>query len=298
MLRVRPRYIALLGIVAALAGWWIQAAASVDPARPAQSLYHVRLQAAQSGWTPDLYSRAGDLLNQMGDLRGAVAHWQAAYLDDPRNARQLAEAYITLGDWHRAADVLRDMLADDGDDAFAHFHLGLILAASDRLQSAEHLRRVESPAVRGDTARAVLAVLEDDAASNGASYGVRVGWALLQHDQPALAENAFRHAAAWDAGDSVALAYTALARALQGKDGDAAIHAALTQSPQSATVHYVHGLYLQQIGAELASRDAFARAVQLNPQEDRFYAALADAYTRLGLLEHAAYWLEHAADIP
>ncbi|TVR23648.1 MAG: hypothetical protein EA396_02880 [Anaerolineaceae bacterium] len=297
MLKIRPRYIVLLGIITALTGWWVQAV-SVDPQRPSQSLYRVRLQAAQTGWTPDLYGRAGDLLNQMGDLRGATAHWQAAYMDDPHRARRLAEAFITLQDWERAANVLRDMLTADDGDQFAHFHLGMIVAASNPLQAADHLQRVASPPVRYGAAQAVLAALEDEADANGASDGVRVGWALLQSDQPALAERAFRHAAAWDAGDSVALAYTALARGMQGKDGDASMQAALMQSPQSATVHYVHGLYLQQIGADTASRDAFARAIQLNPQEDRFYAALAAVYTRLGLLEDAAYWLEHAGTIP
>ncbi len=288
------RYAFIVGVVLALAGA-LAFALTVDPQRPAQSFYRVRWEATQTGWTPERHIQAGNLLSQMGDLRGAAIHWGAANPTDEATLQRLSNAYIALQQWRSATDSLRALLTITPDSAFAHYYLGLILAPSDPIQAAQHLDRVNQPPSFAQTAALVLVEITQNPADP--ALGVRVGRALLLQNEHALAERAFRHASDWNMTDALSLAYIGLARELQGMDGQAWIDSALAQAPDSGGVHYVHGLYLRESGADDLSRDAFAQAVQLNPQEPAYYAELGTTYQRLGDLSTAAYWLNYAVQI-
>jgi tetratricopeptide (TPR) repeat protein len=260
--------------------------------RPAQALYQIKSDAAQSGWTPGRHQAAGDLAAQMGDLVSAVAHWQAAELSDPLDLRQLASAQLELEHWAGGIDTLRQLLARQPEDTFAHYHLGLSLAATAPLTARDHLLAALTNPTYHLLADELLTVIDADPADP--LLAMRVGLVLFQHGHMAQAERAFRYVANLNDPYGEALAYVALSRQRQSKDSDNWMQRALRLSPGSAQVHFLHGLYQRADNALETSRAAFAQAIQLDPNQAAYYAELGIAHQLLLDYDEAAYWLNMA----
>jgi len=262
--------------------------------RPVQALYTIESTAAQIGWTSQLHWQAGQAHAALGDWRSAAAHWQQADLTDVDVLRRLSSAYGNLGEWGAAVDTLEMLLQRDPDHAWGNYRLGVLLAATDPTQAITHLAAVSAGSSYEVTVtRAATAIAPDDDVLNA----MRVGLLLLNEGLPAEAEIAFRQAAALAYPYPEALAYVAIARAEQGKDGQLAVQTALQLDPNAAVVHYLHGIYLRSRDDLDASRDALVLAVALDVGNAAYHAELSEAHRLLGDYSRAETTLQRALEV-
>ncbi len=253
-----------------------------------QALYQAEALAARDGWTPDLLRLAGDTWYATGDLSRAAAYW-STLPDEPALLRRLADTYIELQDWDAAAATLERLLALTPDDRRAHYQLGLIQAA-DPAAARDHLLRVIADPLYRDTAAALLDVIE----TTTAHLPMQIGIALAELGLWPDAERAFEQAAESDGPLAEALAYKALARDRQGKDGRADLARALELAPQNALVRYLDGLHRRAAGDLTGSLAAFQLAAALDPTNPAYAAELGAAYRLADDLDQAEEWLKHA----
>lgn len=266
-----------------------------DLMAPSARLYSIEAQASVNGWTAQRYRDAGDLRLLMNDLPGALAYWEAAYALEPGSVtltRQLAEGYVQTGQWAEAIDLLDALLDLTPTFSWAHYQRGLLLAAYDPAAAIDSLRAAETNPAYSVSARLLLDVLE--VRGEDSLIGMYVGQELLDQELYGYAEHAFRQAAAIGSPYPEALAYVALARDSQGKDGTEWIAQAIELAPDSPQVRFIFGLHLRWLGDYAASRDALLIAVALDPDNPAFYAELGEAYRLLRELGQAEYWLQVA----
>ena len=259
------------------------------------ALYRVEAEAARDGWSAARQRQAGDLRYTLGDLPGAVANWSLAADADPARLEQLARAHVTLERWPDAVDTLERLIAAQPDHAWGHWQLGMLLAAFDPWRASTHLRQAAREPVYAADATALVEVLASD--TGDPLISMRVGLALSEMRRWSLAEQAFQQAARIGYPFPEALAYAALARERQGKDGGPWMRQALTLGVNVPQVQFVHGLQRRAAGEYEASRDAFIQAVRLDPNNPAYFSELGTAYHLLFDYERAQRWLRMAVQI-
>jgi tetratricopeptide (TPR) repeat protein len=260
--------------------------------RPYQQIYSIHYEASQNGWTAERHRRIGIQYFELGDLENAASHWQAALLLQPDNInllRQLSETYLVLHKWSYAVDTLRQLLTLVPNELWAHYQLGLILAPLNSPEAITHLQRVADTTAYGDVTTRIRLVLRSD--FDEASKAVQIGIILAENELWAHAEGAFQQAANLSVLDGEALAYTGLARGMQGKSGLEWIRQAITLDPTNPTVRYLEGVYLRNIGEYAGSIDAFSLALSFDPTNPAYYVELGNTYRKIGDLTNANRWL-------
>jgi len=231
--------------------------------RPVQALYQIEAWADREGWIPETLRLAGDVWHEMGDTAQALPYWEAASAGLPNDtllARMLADAYLTLQRWPQAVDQLNRLVELDFSDAWAHYQLGMLRAAFDPPTAETHLKIAERVPEYQDVAATLLFVIDEH--GSDPLIGMPVGLVLADADLWPQAELAFQYAA--DVGQQYpeALAYTALARDRQGKDGSAAIARAVALGSQNAVVRFIQGLHLREQNDLAGSLDALVQAAE------------------------------------
>lgn len=271
--------------------------ASLRSGRVMQALYHVEALANETGWTAELAWMAGGIWEGAGDLTRAVAYWEVAADAQPNDValtRQLAMSYITLQRWQDARHNLRRLVALTPEDNWAQYYLALLELDTDEGRARERLENVIASPLYGDTALALLSVL--DSGAEIAQKRLTLGAVLAAREVWPFAERLFAAASTPETPLPEALAYAGLARDRQGKDGSVQIAEAIALSSDNAQVRYLQGLHLRTVGDELGSREAFESAVALDPLNPAYAAELGTAFQRLGNLPAAENWLKSAVE--
>lgn len=261
--------------------------------RPVQTLYQIQALAAAGGWTAELNRMAGDTAQQMDDLARAVSYWEAAQasVEDVAAARKLAESYLTLQRWQDALRWLRRLAALIPAEPWAHYHLGLLLAAANPQEALVHLR---AAAVSDDYTPTVSALIEALETEDRPAQLRRVGVLLMRESLWPYAELAFQQEIASAGVSGEALAYIGLARDRQGKNGSAWLAQAALLEPENPRVLYLQGLHLRFAGDDRSSLSALARAFALDSQNPALAAEVGRAYQQLDNLVEAEAWLQRA----
>lgn len=263
--------------------------------RPIQALYQAEALAAQTGWTPDLLRTAGEMAYQLGDYERAASYWETMPADEKplAVARQLASIYYEQQDWQAFAAAVEHLLALSPDDAWAHYSQGWMLAVTQPQEAPPHLEAALRDPLYRDLALELLTVIQTAAAH----IPMQVGITLAQHNRWPEAEYAFQQAAATDGPVAEALAYTAVVRAQQGKDGLPQMQRAIERAPDNALVRFLQGLHLRMVHDLPGSLEAFKLAAILNPVNPAYAAELGTAYQMNDELMLAEFWLKHAVTV-
>ena len=260
--------------------------------RPAQALYQVQTLAAWHGWTDELRLLAGELQRQLADLDGAIASWAGMKTPSSAVLRTLAQAQIERGRWPEAAVSLERLLAVDGDDAWAQYHLGALTALTQPATAVALLERSAQDPFYGERAQALLELMRSD--TDPATLALRAGALFASASAWSWAELAFQRASDLDPTFAEAWASVGWARAMQGKAASTHILRAVTLDPTNPRVRYLQGIYWRIQDDTMAAIDAFAQAAALDPQNPTYYAALGQAYRDLYDLAQAERWLQMA----
>lgn len=258
--------------------------------RYTQALFQLNAEGAASGWTAEMHVQAGDLYFSMGEWVDALAHWEASQPSDPTRLRQMAELYLSLEQWGDANRVLELLLAHNPQDTWVNYQLGLLLAPFNPQRSLTLLQNT-APADATIT-EPLMQTLTDY--GNDPLVSMYVGITLAHLDAWLPAEQAFQQAALVAYPYPEAMAYTALARENQGKDGLAWMTEALNTGDDHAQVHYLNGLFLRGRHESRASIEALVRAMSLEPSNPAIAAELATAYQLDFQNERAAFWMQNA----
>jgi|GEM_PF-2565876 len=228
----------------------------------------------------------------IGDSVTALAYAQTIANPSPALQKQTAELALGLRQWGVAQHALEQLIRADSDIAWAHYQLGLLLAATDKQAALSHLESAR----RLDEAYAqptLTATLTDNTDTRALAY--QVGTVLADLEQYPLAESAFTESAIFATSPAESLASVGLMRALQGLDYQPWVTQAQTLAPNSPEVHTLIGLAHRAAGYAFDSLTEFIIAINLAPLDPEINAQLAEAYAVLGDAHSAAFWHGQAA---
>ncbi|MGB1286797.1 MAG: tetratricopeptide repeat protein, partial [Aggregatilineales bacterium] len=244
--------------------------------------------------SPELHRRAGRLWQEMGNATQALAHYRLAVQssNDLEFLRRVTDMLLERGDFALARDLLDEMLQLSPDDAWAHYHQGLLLAATDPLQAESHLREIARHPVYGDFARELLAVVTRD--YDAPQLSTFIADALVEAEHWAYAEQAFLYAATWNHPFPEALAYAGLMRDFQGKNGDEQLTSALAMAPDNVEVLLLMGMHLRLRRNPEDSEQVLRYALGFAPDNPILYAELGKTYQQTGRLDEAQAALQRA----
>ncbi len=212
--------------------------------------------------------------------------WQMGLQAQPSYAPlydQLAIAYHEDRDYASEQDLLIRRL-QLGDSAWAHYRLGLLLSAQDFERALQELRAASSLdpqfAPAAETLRAALSLAAR--APSPASRLVTVGRGLGLLAEWGLASRAFEQAVALAPQEAEAWAWLGEARQHIGQDGKEALDRALALDAHKASVHALRGLYWKRLGRAQEALEEYRQAVQIEPGNPAWWAALGEAYRQRG----------------
>lgn len=232
------------------------------------------------------WNQLGSSYWQIGDLDAAVSSWlegSRLFPRDPDLLDRLAGAYRQSGDYTAEAAILRRRL-QVGEEAGAHYRLGLLLLISDPVGAAKQLGDAASMdgqfSSANSTLQEALRVASGETDSARATVVLGRGLALVQEWD--LARLAFEHAAEVDPSSAEAWAWLGEANQQTGGGGSLELDRALQLDPGDTLVHVLRGLYFRRLNENARAVSEYNRAAGLEPQNPAIQASLGEALAANG----------------
>jgi tetratricopeptide (TPR) repeat protein len=207
--------------------------------------------------------------------------------------------YRSQKDWAAEKGALENQTRLDPTDAYAAYRLGLLLTfytpedALPELTRASTLNPEVDSAVQ--TLRAALAVsgTQNDPSMQmvilGQAFGLVQDWEL--------ASAAFEQAVFRDEKNAEAWAWLGEAKQQLGQDGSVELNQALSLDRNSVNMRALRGLYWSRLGEYDRMLTEYQFAAQVEPQNPRWQASMAEAYARLGNLVSALEAYQRAVEL-
>jgi tetratricopeptide (TPR) repeat protein len=253
----------------------------------------------------------GDVNYLNGDPARGTEIWEQGLAQPEPSAQlysRLAQIYQEQKDYARAAEYLQRYVSVHGEDAHAHYRLGLLLTLSDpqaavsELITASGLDPEVDPAVQTLRSALNLASLNDSRSERliitGRGLGLVGEWEL--------ARAAFQESARADENNAEAWAWLAEASQQTVEGGSVEqsqanvqewLDRALSLNPNSAVVHTLRGLYFQRVGNYREALPEFQAAVALQPRDPALFVSIGESYSKLGDLIRALEAYQYAANL-
>ncbi len=275
---------------------------------PADSMYRIAYE--KNILSPEGWAAWGDVNYLEGDTTRALEIWnqgleQASFSNGlfPR----LVQAAQEQEDYAGAARYLQLQVANQPEDASAHYQLGLILMLTEEDRAASELILASQLDLQFDPAVQTLRTTLNLAslADSPSQKFVIIGAGLGSVEEWELARAAFESAVRADESNAEAWAWLGEANQQNGLGGSEELDRALELNPNSSVVHGLRGVYFQQIGNHSAALTEFQVAASLEPENPSRFVSLGNAYALTGDLiralesfqyatilapEDAAYW--------
>ncbi|MCA9887086.1 MAG: tetratricopeptide repeat protein [Anaerolineae bacterium] len=275
----------LLGI-----GFLVPSSAQEDLTSPYtifQQIYKLESQAASAGWTANRLRDMGDLWERAGQIEYAVSYWERSVSIEPTVdlLQRLTLAYINGQMFDTALASLGQIQQMDPTNNWAIYYTALILAPIQPEAAIPYTQELLLHDTYGRTMQDLYSVLNSGrdpvyiVSEIAALYADRRLWPL--------AEYAFQYAAEQYAPFPDALAYTALMRAMQGKDSTERLREAIELAPESSSIRMIAGLERRINRDYEASLAALLQAVILEPTNPVLYHELNLTYQGLGSTDSA-----------
>ncbi|MCS6909573.1 MAG: tetratricopeptide repeat protein [Anaerolineales bacterium] len=276
--------------------------AEISAGRFDSAIARLQSAAALSGWTPGLRVAVGDAYLGKGDRAAAIAHWEEALAELPSEdalLARLASAYEADGQFTRAAEMLNRRLQAGRREPAVLYRLALITAATAPAEAIAPLTvAAEVPSDFATAARKLRSALQEAQAQGIPAYTFgRVGYELVQLQEWALAEHALAQAVTLDPTYADAYAYLGLAQDSQGRDGQASYERAVQLAPQSPLIHYLFGLHYRRRGESAKALPYLQTAQRLDPQNPAIAAEIGGAYAAQGDLVNAEVAFTRAVEL-
>jgi tetratricopeptide (TPR) repeat protein len=273
--------------------------AEISAGRFDDAIRHLFAATSLDGWTTARRVALGDAYLGKGDPRSAVAQWEQALAENPRDdglLARLANQYEATGRFADAVGVLNQLTQLRPNDAAVYYRLALLTAATAPDEAPARL--AVAAGIAPNLAPATKTLI--DAIQSGQSTGDRayvfgkVGFALVQLSEWRLAEEALTHAVTLNPQYADAFAYLGLARDRRKKDGLDAYETAVKLAPQSPLALYLLGLHWRRADDSNTALPYLLAAQKLDPQNPAIAAEIGGAYASVGDLPNAEIWLSEA----
>lgn len=250
---------------------------------------------------------------QMGDAAGALEVWKAIARQNGLSqdtAHALAALHLAQADYQAARQTWETFLAQEPQNAQAHYQLGLLLAAYDPETALLHLDQAAGldPQFAEPAATLRRAVLGARFSGSAAYSLLASGRALASLGNWGLAAEAFRQSVLQQPGYAEAWAYLGEARQhLQGAGSpDSAAEAAASDSlfelrtaleldPDSLSAWTFLALYWQRRAEPVRALEAIQRASALDPDNPVLLAQTASIQAEAGDFASAIELYQQAA---
>jgi tetratricopeptide (TPR) repeat protein len=237
----------------------------------------------------------GIAYQKQGELALAVKAWEQA-LPLAEAYGSLAQAERTLGNPSKAIEDWRAVIAQEPDNAPAHYALGLLLMATAPEEALPELMQAAQldPDLDATVQGLRMALNTSFVSNDQATHFLAAGQALSALGEWDLAAVAFQNAIAVRSDYAEAWAWLGEAHQhLVGQDGGPDLEKALAFAPGSALAQGLYGLYLQRQGKTEAALTAFQNAARLEPDNPGWQIALGSA-SELGgdLVAAYGYYLQ------
>jgi tetratricopeptide (TPR) repeat protein len=266
---------------------WEQAGSAAYATGDGRDAIRLLTHAAQ---TTSISARAWDELGSAywadAQRAQAIAAWESGSNADPRDAElldRLAAAYHEQEAYDKEEAAARDRL-QLGQDAVAHFRLGLLQAATNPESAMQEVTEAASLdagfAPAANTLHAAWRAAVQESSPSARTVVLSRGLAILE--EWGLAMRGFQLATEMDANNAEAWAWLGEARQHKGQDGAAELERALLLGPQDSIVHALRGLYFRREGRNQDAIDEYRRAGQINPHSAAIAGSLGEAYAARG----------------
>ena len=159
-----------------------------------------------------------------------------------------------------------------GEDAAAHYRLGLLLLLSDGVRASQHLQSAAAldPEFEPATSTLLAAWRASSRESDPARAMLILGRALGLVEEWGLAAREFGRAVDANPQDSEAWAWLGESMQHIGQDGLPQLDRALAVGPRDSTVHILRGLYFRRQDKNSEAVGEYLRAAELEPEIRRF----------------------------
>ena len=216
-----------------------------------------------------------------GDKASAISIWKSALQLYPSFAPlydQLIVAYHDQGDYAAEQDALTKRLAL-GEDAVAHYRLGLLLTLSDQQRAEQEFNAAASldPQFKSVVKTLVSALITAGNDPNLARQYVVIGRGLGLVEEWGLASISFDKAVYLDSMNAEAWAWLGEARQQQGQDGSKELDRALSLGPRDAVVHALRGLYWKRQGQFAKALAEYQLAAEIEPDNPAWQVSIGES---------------------
>lgn len=238
---------------------------------------------------------------QLGDMPSAIraAEEGARHFDSARLYRLLAFAHRNQQDWQSERLALENQLRLESNDAYAHYRLGLLLTLSspqlalNELTLASSLNPEVDSAVQTLRSALALSGVQPDESQKLLTIGRALG--LVQEWELSLA--AFERAVQADPKNAEAWAWLGEAKQQTGQEGSAELDTALSLDRMSVNVRALRALYWSRQGNHRQALEEYLAAAETEPENPAWQAGIGDAYVKLGDLIAALTAYQRAVEL-
>lgn len=204
---------------------------------------------------------------------------------------------LEINRWEEARKAWHFFLAQNPEDAQAHFRYGILLIPV-RLQTGQYyLSEALADPVLGEMVSDVLRILDVYLMAPRSEMLTQVAMTLVQNGYWVSATSLLEAAVRMDAVNPPAWALWGWAEDRLGQDGIDKIERALDMSPNDPFLHYILGLHWRQRDDDLASLAAFQQAYWLDPGNPALAIEVANSLRATGDLAGAVQWYWVAVEL-
>jgi tetratricopeptide (TPR) repeat protein len=231
--------------------------------------------------SPDGWNTLGIDFWVKGDQPGAILIWKSALQSYPSYAPiydQLITAAILQENFVSEQDLLTKRLAL-GDDAIAHYRLGLLLTLSDQRRAEQEFITAASmdPELKPVTMTLLSALDSALGETNGSRQFVIIGRGLGLVDEWGLASRSFEKAINVNNGNAEAWAWYGESRQHQGLDGGVELDKAFTLDPRDTVVLGLRGLYWKRQGLYAKALAEYQQAAEIEPENPAWQTSIGES---------------------
>lgn len=213
--------------------------------------------------------------------------------------RLLASTYRTQKNWEAEKEALEYQIQLDPQDAYAHYRLGLLLMIFSPEDAYEKLNRTATLNAEIESAvdTLITALVVADTQQSESHQIVTIGRALGLVQEWELAIVAFQHAIALNSEDAEAWAWLGEAKQQLGQDGSAELEQALRLQHTSATVRGLRALYWSRQEKYAQMLAEYLLANEFEPTNPAWLVGIGEAHAKLGDLISALTAYQQAVEL-